>query len=575
MPELAGAFEGAQHIRRDGFVDVKQGDGLAADRVPAEGKVGDVHAILAHRVPQKADDARHVGVGGIEHVFPDLGVDVDALDLDETRFAIAEDGACHGPLAFVGDHGDLDITVEGTGFVLIGGRDLDAPFLGDNRGGDHVHIRIGPFHDARDDSAIQRLEVHFGYGAVIEDVDGLDRLVRHLAGEAAQMARQLDPGAHDLRLFGGDGWHVERVFNGPGQQIVGHLFGNLQRHVFLCLAGGRAQMRGHHDIGQVEERVFRGRFLGKNIEGRACDVARFERFGQRHLVHEATPGTVDDPHAGFHHRDLLGGDHVGGLVGLGHVQGDEIGAFQKVFKLDLFDAHLVGLLFAEEGVERNHLHFQPPGAITDDAANVAGPDHAQRLAGEFGAHEPGLFPLARMCGGRCFGDLAGHGEHHRDGMFGGGDHVAVRRVHHDHTLFGGGLLVDVVGSDACPPDDLEIGRVFQDRGRDAGGRADGKAIILADDLGQPVLVLAQIGFEIDFNAAILEDLHGGLGEFVRDQYFGSHFAGPFEKALFLGLCPRRCAPPPGYFWPRERAGWRRCYALISVSNAQASQGSMA
>ena len=38
---------------------------------------------------------------------------------------------------------------------------------------------------------------------------------------------------------------------------------------------------------------------------------------------------------------------------------------------------------------------------------------------------------------------------------------------------------------------------FKDLGRDLGGGADGEAVVVADDLGEPVLVLAEVGLEID------------------------------------------------------------------------------
>ena len=46
-------------------------------------------------------------------------------------------------------------------------------------------------------------------------------------------------------------------------------------------------------------------------------------------------------------------------------------------------------------------------------------------------------------------------------------------------------------------------------GGDLGGRADGEAVIIADDLGELVLVLAEIGLVVDLDAAVVEDLHGG------------------------------------------------------------------
>ena len=59
---------------------------------------------------------------------------------------------------------------------------------------------------------------------------------------------------------------------------------------------------------------------------------------------------------------------------------------------------------------------------------------------------------------------------------------------------------------------------------DLGGRlgrgADRKAVVIADDLGELVLVLAEIGLEVDLDAAILEDLHGGGRERVGNENFG-------------------------------------------------------
>ena len=55
---------------------------------------------------------------------------------------------------------------------------------------------------------------------------------------------------------------------------------------------------------------------------------------------------------------------------------------------------------------------------------------------------------------------------------------------------------------------------------DLGGRADGEAVILADDFEQLLLVLAEIGQVVDLDAAILEDLDGGCGKFVGNENAG-------------------------------------------------------
>jgi len=46
----------------------------------------------AYRAEQ-ADDAGRVGIGGVEHMAADLGVEVDPLDLDEARLVVRKAGA--------------------------------------------------------------------------------------------------------------------------------------------------------------------------------------------------------------------------------------------------------------------------------------------------------------------------------------------------------------------------------------------------------------------------------------------------------------------------------------------------
>ena len=46
--------------------------------------------------------------------------------------------------------------------------------------------------------------------------------------------------------------------------------------------------------------------------------------------------------------------------------------------------------------------------------------------------------------------------------------------------------------------------------------------------GELVLVLAEVGLEIDLDAAILEDLHGGGGESVGNENAGSGHGAPLK-----------------------------------------------
>src|SRR6185312_12623031 len=69
-------------------------------------------------------------------------------------------------------------------------------------------------------------------------------------------------------------------------------------------------------------------------------------------------------------------------------------------------------------------------------------------------------------------------------------------------------------------DNLQILGRRDDLFGDLGGRPDGEAVILADDLEQLVLVLAEIRQVVDLDAVVLEDLHGGFAELVRNENLG-------------------------------------------------------
>ncbi len=139
-----------------------------------------------------------------------------------------------------------------------------------------------------------------------------------------------------------------------------------------------------------------------------------------------TPGLVS--------RKGLGREDVAGRVRQGDVKCDEIGASEQVVEVYLLDAELVGAVFTEERVVGDDLHPEAAGAVADDRADVACTDDAERLAGEFDAHEADFSHLPAWVEAFASG-FAGDGEHHGDGVFGGCDGVAEGRVHHDDALF--------------------------------------------------------------------------------------------------------------------------------------------
>ena len=219
------------------------------------------------------------------------------------------------------------------------------------------------------------------------------------------------------------------------------------------------------------------------------------------------------------------------------VQRDEVGAAQQLIQLDLFHAEVERAFGGEVGIVGDHLHLQPDGAVGDDRADIAAADDAQRLAENFHAQKFVLLPLAGAGRGVGFGDLPRQRQHQRDGVLGGGDRIAERRVHHDDAARGGGGNVDIVDADAGAADHFEAFCLLDNFCRHLGGGADRQPIETGDGRGELFLVLAEGGLEFDGDAAVLEDRHGGGRERVGDENFGRHDECPVLWSVVL-----RCEP---------------------------------
>ena len=112
----------------------------------------------------------------------------------------------------------------------------------------------------------------------------------------------------------------------------------------------------------------------------------------------------------------------------------------------------------------NHGHPEGPRPARDFHADPAQADDAQRLAAQLGALQRFLLPLTGM--GQVIGaaQMARHGQHHGQGVFGHRHGVRPGRIHHRNTLTGGGFELDIVHADARPPNHAQFARLGQQAG---------------------------------------------------------------------------------------------------------------
>ena len=285
-------------------------------------------------------------------------------------------------------------------------------------------------------------------------------------------------------------------------------------------------MRGADHVRQAKQHIGRCRLVREDVEGAAGHMAGLERSCHGLFVDELATSAVDDAHALLRLGDVLGIHDAPRLGRQRRMQRDEISALQQVIELDLLDAEIAGALRAQVGVEGDDAHLEANRALGDDGADVAAADDAEHLGGDLDAHEAVLFPLAGLRGGIRRRNLAGNRKHHGDGVFRRRDRIAEGRVHHDDAASGRCRNVHIVDADAGAANDLEARGAFEELRGDLGVRADGEAIVVADDLGELVLVLAEVGLEVDLDAAILEDLHGRSGQGIGNENARCHGNSP-------------------------------------------------
>ena len=133
----------------------------------------------------------------------------------------------------------------------------------------------------------------------------------------------------------GDVYGVRHEVAGQGQQDG---LGDVDARAILRLLGGGAQVRRHDGLRQLEQRGVGARLRGVDVEARTADVAGLDGVGQGLLVDEAAAGRVDDDLALLRLRQEVGVEHAGRLLGLGQVDGDEVGAGDQLIELDELDA---------------------------------------------------------------------------------------------------------------------------------------------------------------------------------------------------------------------------------------------
>jgi len=93
---------------------------------------------------------------------------------------------------------------------------------------------------------------------------------------------------------------VDRVAGRSAVQHVDNLLGDIFGRGIWASVVEAPRCGVTTTLSLLKSGLFRGRFFGKNIEGRAGDFLLGDGFGQQVFVNQAAPGAVDNANGGFH-----------------------------------------------------------------------------------------------------------------------------------------------------------------------------------------------------------------------------------------------------------------------------------
>ena len=247
-------------------------------------------------------------------------------------------------------------------------------------------------------------------------------------------------------------------------------------------------MRRHHHARVCDEPaqgLRARRLLAPDVDGGARDVAAVQRGEQVRLHHDAAARAVDDARARPQQAQLARARHALRLGGQRHVERDDIGLTQERIEVrhqaraDVARARLRDVGIVDQQPRRLEA-AQPRGHAR---ADLAEPDHAERLAVQLGAIDRAV-PLERFQPRVRLRNAPHEREQHADRVLGGRHDVAVRRVDDDHPAARARVDVDIVHAHARAPDDAQPRRAVEQGGRHRRRRARDERLAVGERLRQ-------------------------------------------------------------------------------------------
>ena len=432
-----------------------------------------------------------------------------------------------------------------------------------------VHVGHRLLDDVAEDplegGELEHLDVVLGDLAADLDVDLLRDLAREPGEDAAELLGERD--ARPDVLVDETALHVHRVRDQLPAERQPDRARDRHPGLLLRLLGGGAEVRGGHDVLELEQRAVGARLLGEHVEPGGADAALLEGVVERLLVDDAAARGVDEHEVGAGLGELVLADEPEGLRGLRQVHRHEVGLLDELLEGHQAHAHLGGTAGLHVGVVGDDPHPEGAQPLRDEHADAAEADDADGLLVELDAGVPAALPLAvlQRLAGRA--DVAGRREHEGDRELGRGDDVGGRGVDDHDAALRRGLDVDVVEPDAGAGHDREPLGGGERLGVHLRRRPDEERVDV-DDRGEELVAVGPVAVpDLEVRAQRVEgrgaQLFGDQDDGLAHVTFltgcrsdgGADVRGGVSRGWLHDAVPDRGCYPTGLGEPGRREGW--------------------
>lgn len=264
----------------------------------------------------------------------------------------------------------------------------------------------------------------------------------------------------------------------------------------------------------LQERAIGRRFALEDVQSGPGDLPRAQRVQERGLVHERSPGDVDEVDPGLHGRERLGVQKVVVLPRLGGVQADHVRVLEERAKIDhrgrvaaRRDERVIG---HQMDLER----CQPAGDLARDAP-VAHQTHiATRELASMGSPLPP--PRLRRRG--RWEEVSHEEEREGDREFRHAGRGGARSIDDADVACARGGHIDVIDPDPGPRDELELGSPAEQARVDLGTAAHDERPRVGEGRLEGGGARARVHDAA--RSARAETLHRGSIDRVRDDHGG-------------------------------------------------------